>query len=90
MTMRRHVIVSGQVQGVGFRYAAQAEATRLHLGGFARNLPNGTVEVEIEGAEESVVRMLDWLGSGPAWARVDSLDTREIEDRGETEFDIRR
>ena len=90
MTMRRHVIVRGQVQGVGFRYAAQAEATRLHLGGFARNLPDGSVEVEVEGADEAVERMLDWLGSGPDWARVDSVDTIEVEARGETEFDIRR
>lgn len=88
--MRKHVIVNGRVQGVGFRYAAQAEATRLHLGGFARNLANGSVEIEIEGAEDAVGRMLDWLGSGPDWARVDSVDTIEVEARGETEFDIRR
>jgi acylphosphatase len=90
MTVRRHVIVTGQVQGVGFRYAAQAEATRLHLDGFARNLPDGSVEVEIEGSEESVARMLQWLATGPAWARVDGLDTREVAERGETGFDIRR
>ena len=89
MTVRRHVIVTGQVQGVGFRYSAQAEATRLHLGGFARNLPDGSVEVEIEGSEDAVARMLDWLATGPAWARVDALDTREVEARGETGFDIR-
>lgn len=87
--MRTHAVVSGHVQGVGFRYAAQAEATRLHLGGFARNLLDGSVEIELEGAKDAVEQMLRWLGSGPAWARVDSVEASEIAARGETVFDIR-
>jgi acylphosphatase len=86
--IRRRAIVSGEVQGVGFRANARAEARRLGVGGFARNLSDGTVEVEVEGADAAVATMLRWLRRGPRWASVDTVTVTEVERRGSTDFDI--
>lgn len=86
--LRKHVIVHGEVQGVGFRYHARAEATRLRVAGFARNLPDGTVEVEMEGEDLDVATMLDWLAKGPDWAVVSNIEERDIQPAGETGFRI--
>lgn len=77
--IRKHVVVRGQVQGVGFRYSTSAEATRLGLTGFVRNTLDGAVEAEIEGDAASVARMLEWLAAGPPWARVESVDVAEVD-----------
>jgi acylphosphatase len=87
--VRRRAIVSGEVQGVGFRANARAEARRLGLGGFARNRPDNTVEVEIEGPDAAVSAMVRWLRRGPRWASVDSVTVTEVEPRGSAGFDIR-
>ncbi len=87
--VRRRAVVSGEVQGVGFRANARAEARRLGVGGFARNLPNGTVQVEVEGPDALVETMLDWLRRGPRWASVDTVTVTEVEPWGSTSFDIR-
>lgn len=67
------IVVSGLVQGVGFRYFTRQQAQRLGLKGRATNLADGRVEVVVEGSEEVVVKMLDWLKSGPSSARVEHL-----------------
>jgi acylphosphatase len=77
--IRKRVIVRGQVQGVGFRWSAQAEADRLGVAGYARNLPDGTVQAEIEGPEQAVQRMLEWLHHGPRHARVEALDVTDVD-----------
>lgn len=84
--IRKRAIVHGLVQGVGFRYHTRAESRRRGLGGFARNRPDGTVEVEIEGAEASVASMLIWLATGPGWVVVDSVDVSDVPPVGENEF----
>lgn len=87
--IRKKVTVSGQVQGVGFRYSAQAEATRLGITGFVRNRRDGTVEAELEGDEASVDQMIDWLRAGPRGARVERVDVADLAPAGDTEFRIR-
>lgn len=82
-------IVSGEVQGVGFRANARAEARRLGVAGFARNRSDGTVEVEVEGPDAVVATMLRWLRRGPRWASVDTVTVTEVEPRGSGSFDIR-
>lgn len=72
------VIVHGIVQGVGFRYFTLREAERLQLRGHARNLVDGTVEVEAAGPAEAVVRLLLWLQTGPRTASVSHLVVTEI------------
>ncbi len=86
--IRKHAVVHGYVQGVGFRYYARAEASHLGLGGYALNLPNGDVEIEIEGTEASVRRMLTWLAHGSSSAIVRSLDVSDVPPTGDTEFVI--
>lgn len=75
--VRRRAIVSGRVQGVGFRWSTAQEAQRLGLAGSARNLDDGTVEVLVEGEAAPVRALLDWLGRGPAGARVDGVEVDE-------------
>jgi acylphosphatase len=84
------VVVHGEVQGVGFRFNARSTARHLGVSGYTRNLPDGTVEVDAEGSEAAVQRMLDWLADGPRHARVTSLDVTELEPTGQAGFDIRR
>lgn len=73
---RVHCIVTGLVQGVGFRYHTRDEAVRLDLQGWVRNLDDGRVEVVAEGPEETLRQLVAWLGRGPRSARVDNVDTR--------------
>jgi acylphosphatase len=69
-----HAIVHGRVQGVFFRASTQDEALRLGLCGWARNLPDGTVEVLASGPAEGLHELLVWLHQGPGTARVDRVD----------------
>ncbi|MDO5662898.1 MAG: acylphosphatase [Brachybacterium sp.] len=86
--VRRVVTVSGRVQGVGFRMAAQSEAERIGVGGTARNLLDGRVEVAIEGTEADVSEMVEWLRSGPSSARVTHVDVRPEDPRGADAFRV--
>lgn len=68
-----HATVTGRVQGVGFRYFVQRHATRLRIRGFARNLPDGNVEVQAEGAADSLNQLLVELKKGPGMSRVEDV-----------------
>lgn len=78
MTSRRGWIVRGQVQGVGFRWFVGREAERLGLGGFVRNLPDGTVEVVSQGPEAALDALERHLSRGPSHARVDGVDRLQV------------
>jgi acylphosphatase len=84
----KRVTVHGEVQGVGFRFHAQATATRLGVNGSVRNLPDGSVEAQLEGDDEAITRMLAWLREGPPWATVSSVDVADAVPRGDTGFRI--
>jgi acylphosphatase len=73
----RRVVVHGRVQGVGLRWHTSRSAARLGIVGWVRNLPDGTVEAHVEGDEAAVARMVAWLASGPASARVTRCDVSE-------------
>jgi acylphosphatase len=77
MAARRYVI-SGRVQGVGFRYFAQDAAVRENLSGFVRNLADGRVEAVVEGEEESVDRFERSIRRGPRGARVDDVEVQAL------------
>jgi acylphosphatase len=65
--------ISGRVQGVGFRYAMQSEATRRGLNGWVRNRRDGSVEALVQGEAAVVGTLVDWARRGPPGARVDAL-----------------
>ncbi len=73
MRIARRFVISGRVQGVGFRWFAQEAAAREGVSGWVRNLPDGTVEAIVEGESESVVRVERALRSGPRGAHVESV-----------------
>jgi len=68
------VLVSGRVQGVGFRWHTRAQAEALGLAGWVRNLPDGRVEAWIEGDEREIEAMLAWLARGPTAAHVRGIE----------------
>jgi acylphosphatase len=70
----RRFLVRGRVQGVGFRWSAVAEGNRLGLGGWARSLADGRVEVHAQGDPEAVEALAAWLRRGPLGAEVASVD----------------
>ena len=86
MKVRKRVLVSGRVQGVFFRDSARKEALSQGLGGSAKNLADGRVEVILEGDEEAVERVIEWCRSGPAHADVDSVEVADEEPSGTTGF----
>ena len=75
-------VVSGRVQGVGFRYSAQRFAQRMGIKGWVRNDIDGTVTVHCEGPEEKVMKYVAWLRKGPAGAIVRDFRVREVEYQG--------
>lgn len=87
--IRRHVIVSGRVQGVFFRDATRREAERLGVAGWVRNVDDGTVEAVLEGEASAVEAMLEFCRRGPERARVDSLEVAEQAVEGLRDFEIR-
>lgn len=68
------VVVSGRVQGVGFRFALRNEAVQRGICGWARNLPDGKVEACFEGDKSQLDQMAAWCATGPRWAYVASVD----------------
>lgn len=91
MTRRRavSVILSGRVQGVGFRAWTAAEADRRGLDGWVRNRSDGTVETLFAGPADAVHDMLSACRSGPPAARVTDLRTAPADDPGHTGFEQR-
>lgn len=69
----RRFRVSGKVQGVYFRNSTRKLAERLAVTGHARNLPDGSVEVQAHGAAPAVEELRLWLHCGPAGARVEGV-----------------
>ena len=90
--MRRvHVTVSGEVQGVGFRYTMLHVAQSHGASGWVRNLRDGRVEAELEGEDAAVASVLEWMSRGPAGAHVTGREVAEAAPAaGDTGFAVRR
>lgn len=95
-TIARRVIISGQVQGVGYRYNLAELARNLNITGWCRNLKDGRVEAWMQGSREAINALLDWAHQGPPEAVVHHV---EIENQAVLEpmlsesiqtFEIRR
>ncbi|OIQ97758.1 acylphosphatase [mine drainage metagenome] len=66
----RHLIVTGTVQGVGYRHGMSREAQRLGISGWVRNHKDGSVEALVEGSAEAVAAIIAWARRGPQNARA--------------------
>jgi acylphosphatase len=85
-----HIVVSGMVQGVGFRYFVYHHANQLGLTGWVRNLPNGDVEIEAEGNREFLESMITYARRGPRLAVVSNIEAVWKEPYSQfTSFEIR-
>jgi len=82
-------VIQGRVQGVGYRYFVRRQAEALGITGYARNRPDGSVEVVAEGTDDALRNFEARLREGPDFASVKGLDRAAIEDRGDAGFSIR-
>ncbi len=82
-------IVQGRVQGVGFRYFTRQQAEALGIAGYARNRPDGSVEVVAEGTDDALRDFEARLRAGPDFAAVSGLDRAAIAERGDQGFHVR-
>ncbi len=86
---RAHVIVSGMVQGVGYRYFVKRAAAKYGLTGWVKNLPHGEVELEAEGERGRVEALLAELWTGSSYASVRNIETAWLPPSGTWQnFDI--
>ncbi len=83
--VRRHLIFTGRVQGVGFRYRASYAARALGVTGWVKNQTDGTVEMEAQGSEGQIQKLLKMLQSD-AYIQIDKVQSSELpfeeEERG--------
>lgn len=86
--VRRRALVSGDVQGVFFRDGARRQAAAHGLAGSARNLPDGRVEVVLEGPESDIAAVIAWLHQGTPQSSVTSVDITEEPPEGVRDFRI--
>ena len=82
MKVARRFIISGFVQGVGFRFFAQRSAARHQILGFVKNLEDGRVEAYAEGGAKAVEDFKHDLTAGPTYSRVDQIEETVLEPNG--------
>lgn len=80
--------LSGKVQGIGLRYSAKEEADKLGIYGYARNLRDGSVVIEVEGQDSSIDQFMKWLKFSPGLSEVKGFEINESEIKGYREFQV--
>lgn len=87
---RAELLVTGRVQGVGYRYSAVIRANQHGLAGWVRNTREGDVEIVAEGRAEELASFIDWCRRGPSAASVSDVRVEWAEATGEfTGFNLR-
>jgi acylphosphatase len=81
MDSQYEIRISGRVQGVGFRFSARNQARALHLKGWVKNLPDGSVYAVINGEKGACVKFIHWCRSGTGYSWVENVEIKEIEKR---------
>lgn len=76
---RYHIIVSGLVQGVGFRFFVYELALKFKLAGWVQNLYDGTVEIEVQGNQDILFAFIDELKEGNMFSSVDDVSVEPME-----------
>lgn len=87
--VRRRATVHGEVQGVFFRDSVRDQAQRRGVAGWARNRPDGAVEIVLEGPPEAVQEVLQFCESGPPDASVERAEVQEESPEGLSDFSTR-
>lgn len=86
---REHIVFSGRVQGVGFRYRAYYAAQSLGLTGWVKNEWDGTVAMEVQGDPASIFKMIAMINQG-TFVMIENMDTKTVPvEDGESHFRIR-
>lgn len=76
--VHKHLLITGRVQGVGYRYSMRHIAVELGLTGWCRNLPGGEVEAEVFGPPDAVEKLLVWSHQGPPYAEVTGVTVQDL------------
>ncbi|KAB6789710.1 acylphosphatase [Bifidobacterium longum] len=76
--VRKHIVVTGLVQGVGFRYFTVTQARRLGVQGWVRNCRDGSVELEAQGSSDAVQALVEQLAIGPRWSEVSHVHVHDM------------
>jgi len=82
------IIVSGRVQGVGYRFFCQRKAHEFGISGWARNCSNGTVEVRASGADDALSEFVTALKRGPKFGRVEDISVNQFADGNVTDIEV--
>jgi acylphosphatase len=89
MYVRAHIMVSGIVQGVGYRYFVLKQARRMELTGRVKNVPSGDVEIDVEGPRGLIEDLIQLLWTGNPWATVSNVAVDWEKYKGEYKgFDV--
>jgi acylphosphatase len=83
MLKRCHLIISGRVQGVAYRYSLEDLARRLGINGWVKNTSRGQVEALLEGKEDKIKEAVAWCHKGPSLALVEDIEIEYEEYQGE-------
>lgn len=83
MTIARRLLISGLVQGVGFRFFAQRSAARHQVRGYVKNLADGRVEAFVQGSEASVADFTRDVTAGPRYSNVTDVEELVVEPTNE-------
>ncbi|OES43518.1 acylphosphatase [Domibacillus iocasae] len=89
MPVARHLLVSGKVQGVGFRYFAQMTAVEHNVNGWTKNLENGSVAIHAEGTPEQIDTFIKSIKKGNHFAKVHEIQEEPASVESFTSFRIK-
>lgn len=82
------IIITGRVQGVGFRLNAAREANSRGINGYVKNLADGSVYIEAEGTEEQLNQYVEWCRKGPGMSKVQSVRIESLPPLNYSDFNI--
>lgn len=86
----KHLLISGRVQGVGFRYFTRKNAQKIGVTGFVKNLPDGDVEAVFRGTPEQIQQMENLIENGTPGSKVKKIEELELTGEQFKEFSVRR
>jgi len=89
MKQSAHLIISGRVQGVFYRQTTKEKARKYGLNGWVRNLPDGRVEVQVEGRKEDVEKLIQWSRQGSSMSQVEEVKVEISQPDGLKGFEIK-